>query len=99
MSKIHDEAYLIEDLEVPDYLVNRVMDAPRLLPGERREDYFLSFEAMIGELVPEGDLEWLLCIDLAWIFWEIERFRRWKNAIIIIAPARCAGRALDSKRS
>jgi hypothetical protein len=52
------------------------------VPGERQEDFYLFFAAMIGELLPEPDLEWLLCIDLAWIYWDIERFRRWGNAII-----------------
>jgi len=83
MPRDYDTEYFLVDLEVPDYLLPLVMDTPRLLPGERREDYFLFFEAMVTELIPDLDLEWLLAIDLAWIFWEIQRYRRWKNAIIL----------------
>jgi hypothetical protein len=85
MPKTYDPEYLLEDLEVPDYLLHLVLQTPTLLPGERRDDYFVLFEAMIGELLPELDLEWLLVIDLAWIFWEIQRYRRWKNAIIVLS--------------
>jgi hypothetical protein len=95
MPKTYDAEYLIEAIEVPDYLVHLVMDTPRLLPGERAEDFILAFEAMVGELLPHFDLEWLLCIDLAWILWDIQRYRRWKTAIMVMnqRPAleeRCA---------
>jgi hypothetical protein len=83
MPRDYDTEYFLLDLEVPENLVPHVMDMPRLLPGERPEDYFLYFEAMVTELIPEFDLEWLLAIDLAWIFLEIQRLRRWKNAIIL----------------
>jgi hypothetical protein len=83
MPRAYDTEYFLVDLEVPEDLLPLVMDTPRLLPGERQDDYFLLFEAMVTELIPELDLEWLLAIDLAWIFFEIQRYRRWKNAIIL----------------
>jgi hypothetical protein len=82
MHRTYDTEYFLVDLDVPEHLLLLVMDTPRVLPGERREDYFLFFEAMVTELIPELDLEWLLAIDLACIFWEIQRYRRWKNAMI-----------------
>jgi hypothetical protein len=82
MSRTYDAKYFLEDLEVPENLLEFVMDAPRLLPGECVEDYYALIEAMITEIFPDLDLEWFLMIDLAWIFWEIQRYRRWKNAII-----------------
>ena len=84
MHKVYNKAYFLESVKVPDYLIGRVMETPRLLPGERREDYFLFFEAMLRELVPNSDLEWLLCIELTWIMWDIQRLRRWKNAIVVL---------------
>jgi hypothetical protein len=83
MSVTYDDKFFLDDLEVPDHLLDRVMETPQLLPGECQEDYFLLLVAMANELDPGLDLEWLLAIDLAWLFWEIERYRRWKNAIIL----------------
>jgi hypothetical protein len=83
MPRAYDRDYFLA-LDVPEHLLPLVMDAPRLLPGERREDFLLFFEAMVNELLPDSDLEWLLAVDLAWIYREIERYRRWKNAIIAV---------------
>lgn len=84
MPKTYDEQYFLEELSVPDYLLVRAMATPRLLPGERPEDYYMLLEAMVLELVPDLDLEWFVTIDLAWLFFDIERYRRWKNALIAI---------------
>ena len=83
MSEVYDTNYFLDDLQVPENLLPRVQECPQLMPGERREDYFMLFEAMVTELIPDLDLEWLLAIDLAWIFFEIQRYRRWKNAVIL----------------
>jgi hypothetical protein len=84
MPKTYDKPYFTDSLKVPECLVRRVMDTPRLLPGERCDDFFLLFEVMVGELVPASNLEWLLCIDLAWNMWDIERYRRWKHAMVAV---------------
>jgi hypothetical protein len=38
---------------------------------------------MVCTVLPDTDIEWLAVIDLAWLQWEIQRYRRWKNAIIM----------------
>jgi hypothetical protein len=70
------------------------MDTPRLLPGECRQEFFVFFEAAVGELVPNSNLEWLLCIDLAWTMWDIQRYRRWRDAIIMTNQRRAMIEAL-----
>jgi hypothetical protein len=40
-------------------------------------------ELMFSTILPDTELEWLTTIDLAWLQWEIQRYRRWKNAIIM----------------
>jgi hypothetical protein len=37
---------------------------------------------MATELLPDTDLQWLWVIDLTWLWFDIIRYRRWKNAII-----------------
>ncbi len=38
---------------------------------------------MFSTILADTELEWLTTIDLAWLQWEIQRYRRWKNAIIM----------------
>lgn len=38
---------------------------------------------MATELLPDTDLQWLWVIDLTWLWFDIMRYRRWKNAIIL----------------
>jgi len=74
-----------------------LVDSPqrnRTHPGERREQFFQLFEAMVDELGPNSALEWLLCIDLAWNMWDIERYRLWKNAIVVVNQRRAVEEAL-----
>jgi hypothetical protein len=85
MPASYDTEYFVEGLEMPEYLVPRVLNLPQLLLGERPEDFYVLFEAMLCELIPDLDLEWLLAIDLAWLLFEIERYRRWKNAIVVMS--------------
>ena len=56
---------------------------PRLLPGETDDDYYRLFEMMATDLSPDTDLQWLWVIDLTWLWFDIMRYRRWKNAIIL----------------
>ncbi|MEA2908445.1 MAG: hypothetical protein QOJ15_526 [Bradyrhizobium sp.] len=72
-----------DDFEVPDVLLPLVVAHPRLLPGETRDEYYLLLDLMVGTVAPDTDIEWLAVIDLAWLQWEIQRYRRWKNAIIM----------------
>ena len=95
MSEIFTAEHLKIYLEVPDAFIPLVLATPRLLPGETDDDYFRLFEMILGELVPETDLEWLWTIELAWLWFEIYRYRRWKNAIILINRAAAVEKALS----
>jgi hypothetical protein len=83
MSEIFTPEYLQETLEVPDTILPFVLSIPRLLPGEKDDDYLRLFDIMAGDVIPDTDLEWLWTIELAWLWFEIDRYRRWKNAIIL----------------
>ena len=72
-----------DDFEIPDEVLPLVLAHPRLLPGETRDEFYLMLDLMVGTTLPDTELEWLTTIDLAWLQWEIQRYRRWKNAIIM----------------
>jgi hypothetical protein len=90
----YDKTYFTKECGVPERFLSSVMETPRLLPGERREDFFAFFETMLHELYPSTDLDWFLTVDLAWTLWEIQRFRRWKNAIISLNQRAALGEAM-----
>jgi hypothetical protein len=81
MTASYDKAYFVK-LGVPDRVLSLIIETPRLLPGECREDFFACFETMLNELLPSTDLEWFLTVDLGWMLWDIQRYRRWRNAIV-----------------
>jgi hypothetical protein len=83
MSRTYTPEYLQKHLEVPDVMLPFVLATPRILPGETDDDYYRLFELMATELLPDTDLQWLWTIDLAWLWFDILRYRRWKNAIIL----------------
>jgi hypothetical protein len=60
-----------------------VQAIPRLLPGETDDDFYRLFELVESDLLPDSDMEWLWAIDLAWLWFDIWRYRRWKNAILL----------------
>ena len=72
-----------DDFEIPDEVLPLVLAHPRLLPGETRDEFYLMLELMFSTILPDTELEWLTTIDLAWLQWEIQQYRRWKNAIIM----------------
>jgi hypothetical protein len=83
MTEIYTAKYLDEHLQVPDVILPFVQATPHLLPGETDDDYYRLFEMMATEILPDTDMEWLWTIDLAWLWFDILRYRRWKNAIIL----------------
>jgi hypothetical protein len=83
MTLIYTPKYLDQHLQVPDEILPFVQATPRLLPGETDDDYYRLFEMMATEILPDTDMEWLWTIDLAWLWFDILRYRRWKNAIIL----------------
>jgi hypothetical protein len=86
-NKMTDDLYTVEklkhDFEVPKVFMPLVMDHPRLLPGESKDSFFALFDIMVGVISPNEDLEWLTTIDLTWLQFDIQRYRRWKSLIIM----------------
>jgi hypothetical protein len=84
MTEIYTAEYLQQHLNVPDGILPFVQAIPRLLPGETDEDFYRLFELVESDLLPDTDMEWLWAIDLAWLWFDIWRYRRWKTAILLI---------------
>ncbi len=71
------------DFEVPDVFMPLILAHPRLLPGETKDSFYTLLDIMVGAVLPVEDTEWLATIDLAWLQFDIHRYRRWKNLIIM----------------
>ncbi|KRR14253.1 hypothetical protein [Bradyrhizobium valentinum] len=75
------------DKNVPEELVSLVMTPPRLLPGEKPEQYYRLLEGMMIDLCPEETVEWMWVVELAGLWFEINRLRLLKHALIPTARA------------
>lgn len=84
----------VEDLEVPDHMVPFVLESILVLPGETEEEYLEMVSLMIEDIDPQTNIEWLCVIDLSSLWWEIQRYRNWKKAIIRINRAEAVENAL-----
>jgi hypothetical protein len=70
------------DFKVPRELAPFIGKCPRLLPGESEQDYSALFRLMMDEIEPESVAEWMVGADIVALFWDIERYRAWKGAIL-----------------
>lgn len=86
---------LKEKLEIPNEFLPLVLAHPQLLPGETSDDFFRLFDIMVGVIAPLEDIEWLATIELTWLQWDINRYRRWKNKIIANNRASALATALS----
>ena len=53
-----------------------------MLPGETEDEFLEMMSMMVLDIDPQTNIEWLCVIDLASLWWEIQRYRNWKIAII-----------------
>lgn len=67
---------------IPKQLVPFVTRCPRLLPGESEENYHALFDLMVEDIDPVSVTEWLVLVDIVGLFWDISRYRGWKDAIL-----------------
>src|SRR4051812_29769576 len=74
-----------EEFEVPSHIMPFILAHPRLLPGETKDSFFALMDMMVCTILPEDDIEWLATIDLGWLNFEIQRYRRWKSIVIAIS--------------
>jgi len=72
----------LEELEVPDEISSFVEESILVLPGETEEEFLEMMSLMVIDIDPQTNIEWLCVIDLASLWWEIQRYRNWKTAII-----------------
>lgn len=85
---------LVSEWEVPEHLVGVVLVPPRMLEGESLDDYFTMMDLMVEEILPETNVEWLTTVELANLWWEIRRYMRWKNTILVTHRNRSLENAL-----
>jgi hypothetical protein len=72
------------DRKVPKEMIPFVAKCPRLLPGETEKNYHALFDLMVEEIEPQTASEWLVLADIVGLFWEVGRYRTWKNAVLNI---------------
>lgn len=85
--ELYSKEYWIDKGNVPEDLVPLVMTLPRLLPGEKPEQYYQLLEGMVIDLSPEETVEWMWVVELAALWFEISRLRLLKHALIPTARA------------
>jgi hypothetical protein len=78
-SKLQD---FLEELVVPEEVGPFIKEAILVLPGETEQEFLEVMSMMILDITPQNYIEWLCAIDLACLWWEIQRYRCWKVAII-----------------
>ncbi|MCJ9700925.1 hypothetical protein [Bradyrhizobium sp. SHOUNA76] len=55
---------------------------PLLLPGEQLEHYRALRNAIFADLAPQSAIEWLLAIDVAELYWDIQRYRMLRHKLL-----------------
>jgi hypothetical protein len=72
----------LKDMDVPDEMSSFIEESILVLPGETEDEYLDMMTLMVLDIDPQTNIEWLCVIDLASLWWEIQRYRNWKIAII-----------------
>src|SRR6266849_2410869 len=73
---------LEKEWKIPREMVAFVAKCPRLLPGESEDSYRKLFVMMVDEIEPQTASEYLVAADIVGLFWEIRRYRAWKDVIL-----------------
>jgi len=73
---------LEKEWKVPREMVAFVAKCPRLLPGESEDSYRKLFVMMVDEIEPQTASEYLVAADIIGLFWDIGRYRAWKDVIL-----------------
>jgi hypothetical protein len=58
-----------------------------VLPGEKEDEFLQMMAMMVVDIAPLTNIEWLCAIDLGSLLWEVQRYLRWKIAIVMINRA------------
>jgi hypothetical protein len=70
---------LEKEWKIPREMVAFVAKCPRLLPGESEDSYRKLFVMMVDEIEPQTASEYLVTADITGLFWDIGRYRAWKD--------------------
>ena len=73
---------LEKEWKIPREMVAFVAKCPRLLPGESEDSYRKLFVMMVDESEPQTASEYLVTADITGLFWDIGRYRAWKDVIL-----------------
>jgi hypothetical protein len=73
---------LVRHLSIPNEIA-ALMGQPCLLPGENRRDYEILRLMMINDVQPRTTIEWLWTFDLIELSWEVLRYRRLKQKVLV----------------
>lgn len=84
----------VKGAEVPPDVVSFVRESILVLPGETEVEFLDMMTMMVIDIDPQTNIEWLCVIDLASLWWEIQRYRNWKIAIIKANRAAAVANAL-----
>ena len=72
----------VDDMDVPEDVHEFIRESILVLPGESEAEYLHMLFVMIIGITSEDSIEWRFVIDLASLWWEIQRYRNWKIAIL-----------------
>jgi len=73
---------LEKEWKIPREMVAFVAKCPRLLAGESEDSYRKLFVMMVDEIEPQTSSEYLVTADIVRLFWDIGRYRAWKDVIL-----------------
>jgi len=85
---------LMKNMKVPGEIEPFMRASVLVLPGEKEDEFLQLMEMMVLDIVPLTNIEWLCAIDLGSLWWEIQRYRRWKITIIMTNRAEALEEAL-----
>jgi hypothetical protein len=81
-SNTNNAPTLETEWKIPREMVAFVAKYPRLLPGESEDSYRKLFVMMVDEIEPQTASEYLVTADITGLFWDIGRYRAWKDVIL-----------------
>lgn len=64
-------------------MIRPFISTPPLLPGETEQQFVNLLLLMVIDIKPLSNIEWICASDLSHLLWDIQRYRRWKNAVIM----------------
>src|SRR5665647_878420 len=67
---------------LPEALAPFIGICPRLLPGEKEDNFYKLFDIMTAEIIPTISTEWFAVAHSVDLLWDIQRYCVWKAEIL-----------------